>query len=69
MKFSEKIYRDEDVSLEPLQGKTVAIIGYGSQARAQSLNIRDSGIKVIIGCGDPKFFPDWEKRKQMAILS
>lgn len=61
MKFSEKIYRDDDVSLEPLKGKTVAIIGYGSQARAQSLNIRDSGIKVIVGCGDRKFFPDWER--------
>lgn len=59
--FEEKIYRDDDVSLEPLKGKTVAIIGYGSQGRAQSLNIRDSGIKVVIGCGDPKFFPDWER--------
>ncbi|WP_299239020.1 ketol-acid reductoisomerase [Sulfurihydrogenibium sp.] len=43
------IYYDEDVSLDYLKDKTVAIIGYGSQGHAHALNLRDSGIKVIIG--------------------
>lgn len=49
MKNMVKIYRDEDVSLEPLISKTIAILGYGSQGRAWALNLRDSGLSVIIG--------------------
>jgi ketol-acid reductoisomerase len=45
----KKVYYDEDVSLEPLKDKTVAVIGYGSQGRNQALNMRDSGVNVIIG--------------------
>ncbi len=44
-----KVYLDGEVSLNPLKGKTVAIIGYGSQGRAQALNMRDSGVDVILG--------------------
>ena len=44
-----KIYYDEDATLEVLKDKTVAIIGYGSQGHAHALNLRDSGINVIIG--------------------
>ncbi|NPA85375.1 MAG: ketol-acid reductoisomerase [Crenarchaeota archaeon] len=44
-----RIWRDEEVSLEPLRGKKVAIIGYGSQGRAWALNIRDSGVEVVVG--------------------
>lgn len=44
-----KVYYDVDVSLEPLKNKTVAIIGYGSQGQAQAQNMRDSGVKVILG--------------------
>ena len=44
-----KIYMDEDASLEPLAGKTVAILGYGNQGRAQALNLRDSGVSVLVG--------------------
>lgn len=43
------IYYDEDTSLDYLKDKTVAIIGYGSQGHAHALNLRDSGIKVVIG--------------------
>lgn len=43
-----KIYYDDDASLEVLKGKKVAIIGYGIQGRGQGLNLRDSGIDVII---------------------
>lgn len=44
-----KVYTDKDATLEPLQGKTVAILGYGNQGRAQALNLRDSGVNVIVG--------------------
>jgi ketol-acid reductoisomerase len=43
-----KIYYDKDGSLAPLTGKTVAVIGYGSQGHAHAQNLRDSGIKVIV---------------------
>lgn len=44
-----KIYYDPDVKKEYLEGKTVAVIGYGSQGRGQALNLHDSGIKVVVG--------------------
>ena len=44
-----KIYTDADASLEPLNGKTAAILGYGNQGRAQALNLRDSGVTVLVG--------------------
>jgi ketol-acid reductoisomerase len=43
-----KMYYDKDANLDVLKNKTVAVIGYGAQGRAQSLNLRDSGIKVIV---------------------
>ncbi len=43
------IYYDKDADLSALKGKTVAIIGYGSQGHAQAQNLRDSGVHVVIG--------------------
>ena len=43
-----KVYYDKDADLGALKGKTIAIIGYGSQGHAQAQNLRDSGVKVII---------------------
>ncbi len=43
-----KIYYDKDADLNLLKGKKIAIIGYGNQGRAQSLNLRDSGCDVIV---------------------
>jgi len=43
----ETLY-DKDGSLAPLQGKTVAVLGYGSQGHAHAQNLRDSGVKVIV---------------------
>ncbi len=40
---------DAAIDPSPLAGKRVAIIGFGNQGRAQSLNLRDSGIKVVVG--------------------
>ena len=44
-----KIYHDEDASLDPLKGKKIAVIGYGSQGHAHALNLRDSGCDVRVG--------------------
>ena len=44
-----KMYYDEDVNTDALEGKTIAVIGYGSQGRAQSRNMADSGADVIVG--------------------
>ena len=42
------IYYDKDADLKVLKGKTVAVVGYGIQGRGQALNLRDSGVKVIV---------------------
>ena len=44
-----KIYYQEDCNMALLEGKTIAVIGYGSQGHAHAQNLRDSGCKVIIG--------------------
>jgi len=44
-----KVYHDEDITAKPLEGQVVAVIGYGSQGRAQALNMRDSGVNVLVG--------------------
>ena len=44
-----QIYHQEDCNLSLLDGKTVAIIGYGSQGHAHALNLKESGVNVIIG--------------------
>jgi ketol-acid reductoisomerase len=44
-----RVYTDSDASLEPLKSKTIAVIGYGIQGRAQAMNLRDSGLRVVVG--------------------
>lgn len=51
-----KMYYDADVTSNKLEGKTVAVIGYGSQGHSHSQNLRDSGFKVIIGIRPGKSF-------------
>src|SRR3954452_17582340 len=43
------VYYEDDAGLEALQGKTVAVIGYGRQGQAHALNLRDSGVNVVVG--------------------
>ncbi len=50
-----KIYRDSDADLRHLEGKTVCIIGYGSQGHAHALNLKDSGVNVVVG------LPEWDE--------
>ena len=45
----QKIYYQQDCDLSKLEGKTVSIIGYGSQGHAHALNLRDSGVDVVVG--------------------
>ena len=49
MSETARIFYQEDCNLSLLEGKTIAIIGYGSQGHAHALNLRDSGCNVIIG--------------------
>ena len=44
-----KMYYEDDADLAPLEGKTVAILGYGSQGHAHALNLKDSGVDVVVG--------------------
>jgi ketol-acid reductoisomerase len=44
-----ELLRDGDIDMTPLAGKRVAILGYGNQGRAQALNLKDSGIDVVVG--------------------
>ena len=44
-----KVYYDQDADINALKGKTVAIIGYGSQGHAHAQNLRDSGVNVVVG--------------------
>lgn len=48
-KMAARIFYQQDCDLNLLKDKTVAIIGYGSQGHAHALNLRDSGVKVIVG--------------------
>jgi len=75
-----KIYHDEDADLSVLKGRTIAVVGYGNQGRAQALNMRDSGLKVIIGNIDDdykklasedgfKVYPIREAAKKSDIIS
>src|SRR5678815_3442730 len=47
--MTAKKWFDSDVSLEQVRNKTIAVIGYGIQGRAQANNLKDSGLNVIIG--------------------
>ena len=47
--MSARIFYQEDCNLSLLDGKTIAIIGYGSQGHAHALNLKESGCDVIIG--------------------
>ena len=54
--MSINILHDSDASLDVLNGRTVAVIGFGAQGRAQALCLRDSGVKVIVGVRPGKSF-------------
>ena len=55
-----KMYYDNDCNLDLLKGKTIAVIGYGSQGHAHAQNLRDSGLNVVVGLA-----PGSQRRKQV----
>ncbi|MCZ6836661.1 MAG: ketol-acid reductoisomerase [Planctomycetota bacterium] len=73
----------ENAPLDPLMGKTISILGYGNQGRAQALNLRDSGLQVIIGNRpdsqgtqrakadgfEPRSIPEASEMADLAILA
>jgi len=57
--MKNQVYRDADADLKVLDGKTVAIVGYGIQGRPQALCLRDSGIDVIVGTDSGEGSSSW----------
>jgi ketol-acid reductoisomerase len=47
--MAARVYTNKDADLKDLKGKTMAVIGFGSQGHAHALNLKESGVKVIIG--------------------
>ena len=47
--MANRIFYQADCDLNKLSGKTVAIIGYGSQGHAHALNLKESGVNVVVG--------------------
>ncbi len=60
-----RIFYEQDCDLHRLDGKTVAIIGYGSQGHAHALNLKDSGVNVIVGLY--KGSKSWAKAEQQGL--
>ena len=62
------VYYDRDADPKALRGKTIAVIGYGSQGHAHALNLRDSGHDVIVDKGLEVIIPDVPKRQYHSKL-
>ncbi|MCX7742236.1 MAG: NAD(P)-binding domain-containing protein, partial [Tepidimonas sp.] len=60
-----KVFYDKDCDLSLIKGKTVAIIGYGSQGHAHAQNLHDSGVKVIVGVRQGG--PSWAKAQKAGL--
>ena len=56
-----KIYYDKDADIQEIRNKKVAVIGYGSQGHAHALNMKESGVSVVIGLREGA---SWKKAEQ-----
>ena len=63
--MAAKIYYQEDCNLSLLEGKTIAIIGYGSQGHAHALNLHESGVDVVVGLYEGS--KSWAKAEQAGL--
>ena len=64
-----KIYYQQDCDLNVLKGKTVAIIGYGSQGHAHALNLKESGVDVVVGLYAGSKSAEKAKKQGLEVLS
>src|SRR5260370_12812315 len=64
-----KVYSDNDADLGVLQNKTLAVLGFGSQGHAHALNLKDSGLNVIIGLYDGSKSIQVAKEKGFEVVS
>lgn len=60
-----KVYYDDDVTTNVLKDKTIAVIGYGSQGHGQSLNMKDSGLNIVMGLREGG--KSWNKAKEAGL--
>ncbi len=67
--MAAKIYYESDADRAYIDSKTVAIIGYGSQGHAHALNLRDSGVKVIVGLYEGSKSAEKARREGLEVLS
>jgi hypothetical protein len=64
-----QLFYDSDADLSLLNGKTVAIIGYGSQGHAHALNLKDSGVNVVVGLYEGSRSADKARADGLEVLS
>ena len=64
-----KMYYDNDANLEILRGKKIAVLGYGSQGRAQALNLRDNGLEVIVGLRQTSLSVEKAKEDGLQVMT
>ena len=64
-----KIYYNADCDINVLKGKTVAIIGYGSQGHAHALNLHDSGVNVVVGLYEGSKSAERAKKAGLTVMS
>lgn len=62
--MQNQVYKDDEVSLDVMKGKVISVLGYGIQGGPQALNMRDSGLNVIVGAGPRDQFGDWDKAEK-----
>jgi ketol-acid reductoisomerase len=68
MSAEDGIYYDADANLEHLDGKTIAILGYGSQGHAHALNLTDSGVDVVVGLREDSSSVEKAKADGLRVL-
>src|SRR5947199_8608680 len=64
-----KVYTDKDADLKYLQNKTLAVLGFGSQGHAHALNLKDSGLNVIVGLYEGSRSIPVAQEKGFAVVS
>lgn len=60
-----QVYYEKDTSLQPLEGKKIAVLGYGSQGHAHALNLKESGMNVCVGLR--KDSSSWKKAEEAGL--